>query len=283
MRVSIIIPTLNASIYLEKLLSMLQIQEVKPLEIIIIDSSSEDNTIDVAKGFGAKTVVIPRHAFNHGKTRNIAAAEANGEILIFMTQDAMPLNEKLLSNLIAPLQMSYIAATFGRHIPRSDASPLEVTARRFNYPDTASIKGIDDIKKFGIKTFFFSNVCSAIKKELFFKVGMFPEDIKINEDMLISAKLIVNGYKVAYVPDARVIHSHDYSLFRQFKRYFNIGSSLKRNRWILKYRRAEGEGISLVKEQVGYVISQHKYIWIPYIFLESMTKYIGYRIGLIAG
>jgi rhamnosyltransferase len=283
MRVSIIIPTLNAGMYLEKLLSMLQTQEVKPSEVIIIDSSSEDNTIDVAKRFGAKTVVIPRHAFNHGKTRNIAAAGANGEILVFMTQDAMPVNEKLLSNLTAPLQMSYIAAAFGRHIPRSDASPLEVTARRFNYPDTASIKGADDIKKLGIKTFFFSNVCSAVKKELFFKAGMFTEDIKTNEDMLIAAKLILNGYKVAYVPDARVIHSHNYSLLKQFRRYFNIGSSFKKHRWILKYTRAEGEGISLVKEQIGFVINQHKYLWIPYIFLESMTKYAGYRIGLIAG
>ena len=283
MRVSIIIPTLNASIYLEKLLSMLKIQEVKPLEVIIIDSSSEDNTLDVAKGFGAKTVVIPRHAFNHGKTRNIAAAEANGEILVFMTQDALPINEKLLSNLTAPLQMSYIAATFGRHIPRSDASPLEVTARQFNYPDKASIKGIDDIKKFGIRTFFFSNVCSAIKKKLFFEAGMFSEDIKTNEDMLIAAKLLLNGYSVAYVPEAMVIHSHNYSLLKQFRRYYNIGSSLRNNNWILRYARTEGEGIKLVKEQVNFALKQHKYLWIPYIFLEAVTKYAGYRIGLIAG
>jgi rhamnosyltransferase len=283
MRVSIIIPTLNAGIYLEKLLSMLKIQEVKPLEVIIIDSSSEDNTLDVAKGFGAKTVVIPRHAFNHGKTRNIAAAEANGEILVFMTQDALPVNEKLLSNLTAPLQMSYIAATFGKQVPRADASPLETYARHFNYPDKGLVKGLDDVKRYGIKTFFFSNVCSSIKKELFFKVGMFSEGIRANEDMVISAKLIVNGYKVAYVPEARVIHSHNYSLLKQFRRYFNIGSSLRKNRWILKYTRAEGEGMSLVKEQIGFVINQHKYLWIPYIFLESMTKYVGYRIGLIAG
>jgi rhamnosyltransferase len=283
MRVSIIIPTLNASVYLEKLLSMLQIQEVKPLEVIIVDSSSEDNTIEIAKGIGAKTVVIPRQTFNHGKTRNIAAAEANGEILVFMTQDALPINEKLLSNLTAPLQMSYIAATFGRHIPRSDASPLEVTARQFNYPDKASIKGIGDIKKFGIRTFFFSNVCSAIKKKLFFEAGMFSEDIKTNEDMLIAAKLLLNGYSVAYVPEAMVIHSHNYSLLKQFRRYYNIGSSLRNNNWILRYARTEGEGIKLVKEQVNFALKQHKYLWIPYIFLEAMAKYAGYRIGLIAG
>jgi rhamnosyltransferase len=189
----------------------------------------------------------------------------------------------LLSNLAAPLQMSDIAATYGRHIPMPGASPLEIFAREFSYPDTGSIKGIEDIKQYGIKTFRFSNVCSAIKKDLFLKAGMFPEGIRANEDMLMAAKLIINGYKVAYVPDAKVIHSHNYSLFQQLRRYYNIGSSLKNNSWILKYARAEGEGIRFIKEQLRFIFKTHRYIWIPYIFLESMTKYAGYRIGLIAG
>ena len=200
-----------------------------------------------------------------------------------MTQDALPLNDMLLRNLTTPLQMSDIAATFGRHIPRSEASPLEVFARQFNYPDTGSIKGIDDIKQYGIKTFFFSNVCSAIKKELFLKAGMFPEGIRANEDMLIAARLILRGYKVAYVPEAMVIHSHNYSLLKQFRRYYNIGSSLKNNSWILKYAQAEGEGIRFVKGQIRSVLKHRNYFWIPYIFLESLTKFAGYRIGLMAG
>ncbi len=283
MRVSIIIPTLNAGAYMEKLFSMLQAQDIKFLEVIIIDSSSIDNTVDIAKGFGAKTIVIPRHTFNHGKTRNMAAMEAQGDILVFMTQDALPQDNKLLRKLTAPLKMSDIAATYGRHIPMPGASPLEIFAREFSYPDTGSIKGIEDIKQYGIKTFRFSNVCSAIKKELFLKAGMFPNGIRANEDMLMAAKLILNGYKVTYVPDAKVIHSHNYSLLQQFRRYYNIGSSLRNNSWILKYVRAEGEGISFIKGQISFVLKRHKYFWIPYIFLESMTKYVGYRIGLITG
>lgn len=283
MEISIIVPTLNASVYIEKLLSLLRVQDTKPLEIIIIDSSSRDNTIDIAKRFGAKTMVIPGHTFNHGKTRNLAAVEAKGDILVFMTQDALPQDNTLLSKLTAPLQISDVAATFGRHVPRSDASPLEVFARQFSYPDTASIKGIDDITLYGIKTFRFSNVCSAIKKELFIEAGMFPEGIRANEDMLMAAILILNGYKVAYVPQAMVIHSHNYSLSQQFRRYYNIGSSLKDNSWILKYVRAEGEGMRFIKEQVHFILKCRKYFLIPYILLESTTKYAGYRIGLIAG
>ncbi|OGW41291.1 MAG: hypothetical protein A2Y97_06715 [Nitrospirae bacterium RBG_13_39_12] len=283
MRLSIIIPTLNASIYMEKLLSMLQSQDTKYFELIIIDSSSEDNTVNIARRFGAKTLVIPRHTFNHGRTRNIAATEAKGDILIFMTQDALPLEYTLLRKLTTPLKIPDIAATFGKHVPKATASPLETFARQFNYPEKESIKGIDKIKEYGIKTFFFSNVCSAIKKDLFLKVGKFPEDISANEDMLMAAKLIINGYKIAYIPEAKVIHSHNYSLFQQFRRYYNIGSSLKNNRWILDYTRPEDEGIRLVKKQISFVLKRHDYLWIPYIFLESVTKYAGYKMGLIKG
>lgn len=283
MKVSVIIPTLDAGKSIGNLLSSLGSQDIESPEIIIIDSSSGDKTVDIAKSFGVRTIVIPRSTFNHAKTRNIAAMEAKGETLVFMTQDVLPVDNTLLSKLTAPLRKPGIAATFGRHIPKADASPLEVFLRHFNYPDKGSVKGIDDIKRYGIKTFFSSNVCSAMKKEPFLKVGMFPEGIRANEDMLITGKFILEGYKVAYVPEARVIHSHNYSLLEQFRRYYNIGSSIKKNRWIREYTKAEGEGARFMKGQIYFVLKQHRYFWLPYIFLESAAKYAGYRIGLIAG
>jgi rhamnosyltransferase len=80
-----------------------------------------------------------------------------------------------------------------------------------------------------------------------------------------------------------VIHSHNYSLSEQFERYYAIASSLRHYKWIFEYVRPEGEGIRFLKEQVRFVLKQRKYLWIPYIFLESGAKYAGYRIGLIAG
>lgn len=283
MYISVIIPTLNAGEHIKQLLSMIQIQDVQASEVIIIDSSSEDKTVDIAREFNAKTIVIPRHAFNHSKTRNIAAREAIGSILVFMTQDALPVDKTLLKTLTAPLMMPDVAAAYGRHIPKPDASPPEVFARQFNYPDTESIKGIEDIKNYGIMTFRLSNVCSALKKDLFFKAGMFPEDIIANEDMVMAAKLLINGYRVAYVPEAKVIHSHKLSLMQQFRRYYHIGSSLRKNHWIRQYARPEGEGMKLIISQIRFVSKRNEYQWIPYIFLESVTKYLGYRVGLFAG
>jgi rhamnosyltransferase len=283
MRISVIIPTLNAGTCIGTLLSMLKSQDALPLEIIVIDSSSTDDTVTIAEKFGAKTTVIPKHTFNHGGTRNMAAARAEGDVLVFMTQDALPADNTLLRALTSPLNEPDIAVTFGRHIPRSDASPLEIFARHFNYPDKSSIKDMNDIKDYGIKTFFSSNACSAVRKDLFLKAGMFPEGVRANEDMLMAARLILQGYKVAYVPEARVIHSHKYSLLMQFRRYYNIGSSLKNNKWILDYGRPEGEGMRFIREQARFVLRQHRFFLIPYIFLESVTKYAGFRIGLLAG
>lgn len=283
MRISLIIPTYNAAPHIENLLSMLSAQDIRPGEVIIIDSSSEDATVEIAKRSGARTMVIPRKTFDHGKTRNIAAMEAKGDILVFMTQDASPDRNTLLSSLTAPLRTHDIAASYGRHLPRGSASPLEVFARRFNYPDSPMTKSMDDISKYGIRTFFFSNACSAIKRDLFLSAGMFREGVRTNEDMLMAARLILSGYKVAYVPEATVIHSHNYSLMQQFRRYYNIGSTLKKNAWVLDYARPEGEGLRFVREQLHFVLKRCEYLWIPYIFLESLAKYTGYRAGLITG
>lgn len=283
MRISVIIPTLNAGASIGELLSKLLSQTIPPFEIIVIDSSSGDTTVNIADGMGAKTIVVRQSAFNHGGTRNRAALEAKGDILLFMTQDALPCDNLLIEKLIVPLRGSPVAAAFGRHIPNRNASLLESFARRFNYPEQGSIKGIDDVKTYGIKTFFFSNVCSAIKKDAFLKAGLFPEGVPSNEDMLLAAKLIINGHKIAYVPDAKVIHSHNYSLLKQFGRYYNIGSSLRKHGWVLQYARPEEEGARFMKEQLVFVIKRKKYILLPYIFLETFAKYAGFRLGLIKG
>jgi rhamnosyltransferase len=283
MNISVIIPTHNAGPSLQELLFRLTRQDLPPKEIIVIDSSSSDTTTEIAKENGAFVMTIPKESFDHGRTRNTAASKAKGEILVFMTQDALPANASLIRLLTDPLRQGEIVATCGRHLPKDDASPLEIFARHFNYPAQGSVKGIDDIQKYGIKTFFFSNVCSAFRKDLFVKIGMFPEKVKANEDMIIAARLILNGYRIAYIPEAAILHSHNYSLLNQFRRYYNIGSSLRNNRWIFRYARPEGEGVQFIKKQISYVLKQHNYRWVPYIFLEMIMKYAGYRMGLLAG
>jgi rhamnosyltransferase len=281
MTISVIIPTLNAAKQIAKLVCGLQEQLICPDEIIIIDSSSDDRTVTIATELGCKTYIIKRASFDHGGTRNYGANLASGDILIYMTQDASPLDNKLIENLIKPLLNSLAVASFARQIANADANPLEQFARQFNYTPISAIKSKDDLQTTGIKTFFFSNVCSAIKKSDFLAAGGFQDRMIMNEDMFLAAKLILAGKHISYCPDAIVRHSHNYTIPQYFKRYFDIGAAFNMNNWILNYAQAEGEGLRFQKEQFRYLIKNHHWQWIPYSFILSLSKYSGFRLGLL--
>jgi rhamnosyltransferase len=281
MKVSVIVPTRNGGKYLGRLFETLTKQTFRPAQILVVDSSSNDDTATICRTFGADLIEIEAKTFDHGGTRNLAASMTQGEILVFMTQDALFNGKECLKDLIRPLENPAIAASYGRQVPKEDANPVERFVRSFNYPSGRVIKGIDDLPRFGVKTFFFSNACSAVKKNAFQEVGGFPEKTIMNEDMFLAVKLLMKGYKIAYQPDAVVSHSHNYSLPAQFKRYFDIGVFFGRNRWIKNLTRPEEEGIAYLREQLIFLSSHGQKSWIPYALADTLIRFLGYRIGLL--
>jgi rhamnosyltransferase len=132
----------------------------------------------------------------------------------------------------------------------------------------------------GIKTFFFSNTCSTIKVKEFKELGGFPENIVMFEDLIFAAKAILKGYKIAYVPEAKVFHSHNFSLMQQFHRYLDAGISLRNNAWIFEHAKANREGAQFLKQEIAYLSKNHQYQWIPYAIGESVFKFAGFWLGL---
>jgi rhamnosyltransferase len=277
--VSVIIPTLDAESALGPLLSSLTKQTINT-ELIVVDSSSADNTTQVATNYGANVLMVNRDDFNHGRTRNIGIRQAKFDIVVLLTQDAFPTDTFCLEDLIKPLKDPQIVASFGKQVPRPDTSPVEEFARLFNYPDNPIVKGLKDLPTLDIKTFFFSNVCSAIKTKEFKELGGFPENIIMFEDLIFAAKAILKGYKIAYVPDAKVWHSHNFSLTQQFRRYSDAGISLRNNAWIFNHTKASREGLSFLKQELLYLSRKHQYRWIPYAITESIFKFAGFWLGL---
>lgn len=280
-RVSVIIPTRNGGRYLGRLFEALKEQSIRPAQILVMDSSSKDNTINLCKGFGVDIVCVEAKSFDHGGTRNLAASRATGNILVFMTQDTFLGDAGCLENLINPLDDPWIAASYGRQMPKEDANPVERFVRSFNYPSTGMTKGIDDLPRLGVKAFFFSNACSAVKKGPFEEVGGFPKKTIMNEDMFLAAKLLMKGYKIAYQPEAVVYHSHNYSLGTQFKRYFDIGVFFSRNQWIRDLAKSEREGIRYLKEEIRFLFTNRQMGWIPYALADTTIRFLGYRTGLL--
>ncbi|WP_090640524.1 glycosyltransferase family 2 protein [Paenibacillus sp. UNC496MF] len=281
--ISVLIPTYNAGKDIFDLIQMLyrQNRNESELEIIIVDSSSRDNSLHTVRSHfpEVKIIIIDNRTFDHGGTRNKLASYARGEFLLFMTQDAIPKDEFLLEELVRPFQDKKVAVSFARQIPKEDASVLERFARGFNYPAHSRLKTKESIKELGIKTFFNSNVCSMYRAETFVKLGGFPENIILNEDMVFASKAILNGYAVSYTASAVVFHSHNYSLKQQFKRYFDIGMAFHQTSYLLQYASNEKEGFRMVFNQIKFLAGESKYFIIPRAVSEVVCKYVGYNLG----
>ncbi|MBD2867972.1 glycosyltransferase family 2 protein [Paenibacillus arenilitoris] len=278
---SVIIPTLNAGAELTELLARLQRQTVRPHEIIIMDSESIDGTQDRAREAGVRLLSVARSEFDHGGTRNRAAEHAEGDILMFMTQDALPYDDRLIEQLTKPLISSEkVVYAYARQLARPDANVLERLAREHNYPGQSEIKSYEDIETLGIKTFFCSNVCSAIKRDVFEEMGRFQEPVIFNEDLFMAAKCILSGYSTAYCAEAIVYHSHDYSISQQFRRYFDNGVSMSLNTWIIPYSAVGKAGSKLVKLQLLELMRAGRWFLVPKLIGEAGAKLIGYKLGM---
>lgn len=280
MKIAVIIPTLNAERWIAPLLSAVKPQLREGDELLVIDSASDDKTVAIARSLGVQTLVIDRQDFDHGETRNLGVRITQADVAVFLSQDALPADPDFISRLIKPLEDPSVAASYGRHVPRKDAKPLEAFARGFNYPETPLVKSKASLAAMGIKAFFCTNVCCAVRLSAFEEVGGFPKHSIMIEDMVLAAKLILAGHKVAYEPTARVMHSHDFTLAQTFRRYFDIGVALNRQDWILRMTRTEPEGWRYTGAAIRHLASSGKKRWIPYAFAEMAVKYTGYRLGL---
>jgi rhamnosyltransferase len=272
---------LNGGIVFRELLEKLSLQSITPYELLVVDSSSSDNTQTVAKEFGAEVVTIPQSEFDHGATRTMASLRTSGDILIFFTQDAMPVNDDLLELLITPFaQDETIAISYGRQLPNPDATLSATALRFFNYPAESRVRQFSDKETLGLKTAFVSNSCAAYRRSSLEEVGYFPENLIFGEDTCTAGRLLQNNYKIAYVAKAAVLHSHNYSLAQEFHRSFDIGVLHKTEEWLPRtFGRAEGEGLKYIKYELSMIWKQKKVLLLPLFFCRNLTKFIGYKLG----
>lgn len=277
--VSIIVPTLNPGTHVPELRDALLRQRLQPLEVLIVDSSSNDGSPAHWKKAGFRVLDIERTDFNHGATRNLGARNCQGSIIVFMTQDAVPADERWLESLISPIASGEAAATYARQLPRETADPLERFSRAFNYPVWSRISSLKDIPKSGIRAFFFSNVCSAVKADVFWRLGGFPEGVIFNEDLMFSAKLLHAGYSVKYEAAALVRHSHRYDMLQQFRRAFDNGASFSQAGDLLEGARTGGEGLRFVVGQAEYVWKSGSTLDLIRVFVEAALKLLAFNLG----
>jgi len=280
--VDVIIPTYRSDEKLDKLLKMLYLQTVKPNRVIILHTEEFQGQKQLVPDIvGSNITIIPidKKSFDHGGTRKYGATLSNADILMFMTQDAVPSDELLIEKLLIPYEDPWVAATYARQLPNEQADLLERYTRHYNYPKQSRVKSLEDIDELGIKTFFCSNVCSTYRKSVYQKLGGFVEKTIFNEDMIMAASMIRADYQIAYAADAKVIHSHKYSYPQQFTRNFDLGVSHNQYVEVFHGVKSEAEGIRLVKNTLQFLIEKKQYLLIPDLILSSGFKYLGYQMG----
>jgi rhamnosyltransferase len=273
----ILIPTYNAAEDLEKCLKPLLTHRDK-YKFLMIDSSSQDGTAELARKLGVPVSVIPTQDFNHGITRELGRKMLDTDIVVYMTQDAIPENSHLIEFLIRPLIENIAAVSYARQLPHKGATLTEAYLREFNYPGKSQIRSIKDLDKYGVQTFFCSNSCAAYLNRALDEIGGFESTLS-NEDYIAVAKLLKNNYKIAYVSEARVFHSHRYTLRQDFLRYFDIGYVRAENKWIEDLAGpAEHRGAQFATELLKCAGKEQPWL-LPYILFSLTLKWLGYRLG----
>lgn len=277
MSIGVVIPTFNSASTLEQCLKPLQASPLKP-RILVIDSSSHDETVAIAQRLGVETIVIPHRSFNHGATRERARQLLATDIVVMMTPDACAQDEEMLGRLVAPLLQGEAAVAYGRQIPREEADLFESFSREFNYPVESHLRGIEDVERFGVYLYFCSDSCAAYLNSALEAVGGF-DPVLTAEDAVAVARLLRRGDKIAYVAEAVVTHSHRYNLFQEFKRYFDTGLMRRQYQDLFDFgARDIRRGKEFARCFLKRVIEERPRQF-PRALLHLSAKWLGYRIG----
>lgn len=276
MKISIICPLYNAEGYIEELYFNIKNQkDVCIEEIKFILTESNDNTETKLKNLQCNYKKISKQEFSHSLVRENAAFEAKGEILVFITQDIKIVDEYWLYNLTKDIIDGKCEAAFSRQIGYEEHK-VERYTREINYPTEKRIVSKDDIDRLGLMTFFFSDASSAISKEIFIKLnGYDNKNLPTNEDMYFAYKLIMNGYRIEYAADSKIIHSHDLSFKETLKRYEDIGMFFDENKYLTEYSAGE-RGFTVLKYIAKRSIEDKK----PLIIIDAIINFAARFIGM---
>lgn len=278
--VSVVIPVLNAEPFLADLLPALARQGLPHDRFLVLDSQSRDGSAAAFRDFGATVVEVAQATFNHGGTRRSAVAmRPEADYVVMLTQDAIPQGNAALARLISAFVDPAVGMAYGRQLPRRVARGVERHARLFNYPAGSETRQIADRDRLGAKTVFCSDSFAAYRITALAQAGGFPEDAFFAEDQIVAGRMLMKDWRIAYRGDAEVVHSHDYTIAEEFRRYFDVGVFHGRNRWLLEtYGRVEGEGMRFARSELRY-LARHDPWQLAMAGFRLLAKYAGYKIG----
>ncbi len=213
---SVIIPAYNAEATLENTLKALAHQSIprESYEIIVVDDGSTDRTGEIAARH-ADQVLRQKNA-GPAAARNAGVLAARGEIVLFTDADCEPIPE-WIEYMTAPFSDPDVVGTKGAYWTRQKAPMARFVQQEYEdrYDRMARFKQID----------FIDTYSAAYRRDVFLANGGFDTIFPVAsvEDQEFSFRLAQKGYKMLFVPKARVFHRHNERLWDYIRRKFYIG------------------------------------------------------------
>ena len=282
--ISVLIPVRNGGDELVRCLEAIAAQVIdEEYEVLLVDSGSTDGTPERARAHGARVHEIRADEFHHGATRNLAVGLARGEIVVWTTHDAYPDSTEWLDRLTAPLRRGDVdvAGVYGRQVAHHDATPPEKYFLDFLYGPRARVQRARSVDDLTMETTLFSNANSAMPRALL-RAEPFAEDVLIAEDQDWSRRMLLAGKAIVYEPEAPVRHSHAYTMFTAFRRFFESGVAGSRT-FLAGGSSAQEvlwkKGIAYARGEFGWMVRNGHARWLPYTILYEAAKFIGIQLG----
>ncbi len=234
--VTVAIPVRNGGRLLAGTLAALARQSVEH-ELLVCDSGSTDDSLALARAHGARVLEIAPGDFSHGATRNLLMREAVGAHVALLTQDAEPVDERWLQRLLEGFALAEdVGIAYGPYTPRPHAASavrreLEAWFASLSPDGSPRIerleqheRGLPVVELIGRRGFFTdANACLA--RAAWERVPF--REVPYAEDRVLAIDMLRSGYAKAYVPDAAVLHSHDYTTLQELRRCFDEWRGLR--------------------------------------------------------
>jgi rhamnosyltransferase len=224
--VSVLLLTLNPGPAFAEILTAILSQDPPPFEVLAVDSGSTDGTVELMEASGVQVDRIPQSEFGHGRTRNLIASRARGDLLAFLTHDARPNGDTWLKDLAQRFDDPSVAGAYGRQVAPADATAIEIHLLNYIYPDHDRLVTLAAGERFQMPTHFFSNANSMIRRSAWEHVP-FQDNVIMCEDQWWAKAVLKQGMAIAYSASAVVVHSHHLDAGDTFRRSFDTAVAMK--------------------------------------------------------
>ncbi len=240
---TVAIPTRDGGELLVRTLAALE-RQTRKHELLVCDSGSCDGSAALARSHGARVLEIDPGSFSHGGTRNLLMREARGAHVALLSQDAEPADERWLELLLAGFELAPdVGMVYGPYLPRADAAPVvRLELERWfaslapegrphvdrlgeqERRSDALAGGLPTVGLMGGRGFFTdANACLA--RSAWERVPF--REVPYAEDRVLAIDMLRAGYAKAFVPQAAVLHSHDYTTLQELRRCFDEWRGLR--------------------------------------------------------